>query len=367
MPPYDFYNPPWRNAGLFGSSFADEVDAWRQRFQQPSSIFERPTLPSYVEPEEIKPVYQPPNPHQLAARLWDDPSGTGPGGDQEPSEGIGFDEQGNPVAAPDLGKVALDVLSNPLSLVSPTLSTINAFSKNENLPFQIGIPLQERFQTKPEILSMGLLDDEHGLIGRESPLTGFSADDVGGLGPGIGDAPGVAGPDTADAPPGAAIGDPDMGDEDSSPSGGSDGPDGGSDPGSDGGGGGSASGDDANAYHHGGYVADGKKGTFRDNVKASLQEGEYVMPRYAVDYFGIDALDAMRHEANPHSEFRMSSGERKGLFEKAARMRAQQGTAPSPHSVEPGYEKYARENDVTVPQFNGLFDRGAKKRKGMMS
>jgi hypothetical protein len=123
------------------------------------------------------------------------------------------------------------------------------------------------------------------------------------------------------------------------------------DPGGSGGGGGTMGGDDMNAYHHGGYVADGDKGTFRDNVPVTLQEGEYVMPRYAVDKFGIDFLDNLRFEANPHTEFKVSDGELKSLKEQSFRRKQENGTPASPHTIEQGFEKYAREKSKTVPQF----------------
>ena len=126
-------------------------------------------------------------------------------------------------------------------------------------------------------------------------------------------------------------------------------PDGDADGGDDGG---DPDGDAANAFHHGGYVADGDLGTFRSNTPVTLQEGEYVMPRYAVDYFGIDLFDSLRAEANPHTEFRLSDGERKTMKEQSARRLADNRARPkSKNHMEPGYEHYARELSKTVPQF----------------
>ena len=97
-------------------------------------------------------------------------------------------------------------------------------------------------------------------------------------------------------------------------------------------GGGAGDGDGgANAWHHGGLVADGDKMTYRNNTPIMAQEGEYIIPRDAVDYFGPDFFDMLRHEASPNSEYSLSDGERKTMAEQVSMRRALQGNVTNPH------------------------------------
>lgn len=192
--------------------------------------------------------------------------------------------------------------------------------------------------------------------------------DTPGVGPGPGGDPGDASEGAAGPGTGVGSGDDtsdDDGDAEGSEgsgegaagpgSGVGEGDDTGDDDGDDGSGGGDDGddGDGANAWHHGGYVADGDKGTFRDNMPATIQEGEYVIPRYAVDHFGIGFFDALRHEANPNSSFLLSDGEKKGLQERAMRMRKQQGKLPRPHNAFTENSPYSVDKAKTVPAFRG--------------
>jgi hypothetical protein len=104
------------------------------------------------------------------------------------------------------------------------------------------------------------------------------------------------------------------------------------DGGGSGGGAGAGDGDGgANAWHHGGLVADGDKMTYRNNTPIMAQEGEYIIPRDAVDYFGPDFFDMLRHEASPNSEYSLSDGERKTMAEQVSMRRALQGNVTNPH------------------------------------
>tara|TARA_R110000868_G_C10487394_1_gene729868 strand:- start:20 stop:583 length:564 start_codon:yes stop_codon:yes gene_type:complete len=97
-------------------------------------------------------------------------------------------------------------------------------------------------------------------------------------------------------------------------------------------GGGAGDGDGgANAWHHGGLVADGDKMTYRNDTPIMAQEGEYIIPRDAVDYFGPDFFDMLRHEASPNSEYSLSDGERKTMAEQVSMRRALQGNVTNPH------------------------------------
>jgi hypothetical protein len=71
--------------------------------------------------------------------------------------------------------------------------------------------------------------------------------------------------------------------------------------------------------------------TYRNNTPIMAQEGEYIIPRDAVDYFGPDFFDMLRHEASPNSEYSLSDGERKTMAEQVSMRRALQGNVTNPH------------------------------------
>jgi hypothetical protein len=148
-----------------------------------------------------------------------------------------------------------------------------------------------------------------GGIAGEAEGDGVGGSGVGGGGPGVG---GIGGEASGDGVGGSGTG-------------GGGGSGGGS-------GGGAGDGDGgANAWHHGGLVADGDKMTYRNNTPIMAQEGEYIIPRDAVDYFGPDFFDMLRHEASPNSEYSLSDGERKTMAEQVSMRRALQGNVTNPH------------------------------------
>ena len=53
------------------------------------------------------------------------------------------------------------------------------------------------------------------------------------------------------------------------------------------------------------------------------QEGEYVLPRYVVEAFGIDALDMLRKAVAPQGDAPYGSGEMKAMPETLARHKPQ--------------------------------------------
>jgi hypothetical protein len=147
-----------------------------------------------------------------------------------------------------------------------------------------------------------------GGIAGEAEGDGVGGSGVGGGGPGVG---GIGGEASGDGVGGSGTG-------------------GGGGGGGSGGGAGDGDGG-ANAWHHGGLIADGDKMTYRNNTPIMAQEGEYIIPRDAVDYFGPDFFDMLRHEASPNSEYSLSDGERKTMAEQVSMRRALQGNVTNPH------------------------------------
>jgi hypothetical protein len=153
-----------------------------------------------------------------------------------------------------------------------------------------------------------------GGIAGEAEGDSVGGSGVGGGGPGVG---GIGGEASGDGVGGSGTG----------------GGGGGGGGGGSGGGAGAGDGDGgANAWHHGGLVADGDKMTYRNNTPIMAQEGEYMMPKDAVDYFGVELFDMLRHEASPNSPFTLSDGERKTMAEQVSRRRQMQGGLTNPHT-----------------------------------
>ncbi len=90
-----------------------------------------------------------------------------------------------------------------------------------------------------------------------------------------------------------------------------------SDPSTSGGsaGAGDSDGAPSGTWHAGGPVYDGDPQTLRQDMPIVAQEGEYVLPRYVVDAFGIDALDMLRKAVAPNGQFQRGSGEMNALPE----------------------------------------------------
>ena len=122
----------------------------------------------------------------------------------------------------------------------------------------------------------------------------------------------------------------------------------------------------ANAWHHGGLVADGDTKTYRNGTPIMAQEGEYIIPRDAVDYYGIEFFDMIREESNPNSNFMLSDGELKTMKEQVALRRKAQGNTHNPHVPYTAKGRKYAKTDKAQPfekAVKGLFTPKKKKEK----
>ena len=96
------------------------------------------------------------------------------------------------------------------------------------------------------------------------------------------------------------------------------------------------------------------------------QEGEYIIPRDAVDYYGIEFFDMIREEANPNSNFMLSDGELKTMKEQVALRRKAQGNTHNPHVPYTAKGRKYAKTDKAQPfekAVKGLFTPKKKKEK----